>query len=68
MGKPSQTCCVPVLLRVNRKFKQENILLDVVNWVVSQSMAYYFIFVFVFVFPCFVIIAFCQFLTLRSIL
>ena len=38
MGKPSQTCCVPVLLRVNRKFKQENILLDVVNWVVSQSI------------------------------
>ena len=36
--KPSLTCCVPVLLRVSRRFKQENILLDVVKWVVSQSI------------------------------
>ena len=35
IGKPSLTCCVPVLLRVSRRFKQENILLDVVKWVVS---------------------------------
>ena len=38
IGKPSLTCCVPVLLRVSRRFKQENILLDVVKWVVSQSI------------------------------
>ena len=38
IGKSSLTCCVPVLLRVNRRFKQENIILDVVKWVVSQSI------------------------------
>ena len=38
IGKPSLTCCVPVLLRVSRRFKQENILLDVVKCVVSQSL------------------------------
>ena len=38
IGKPSLTCCVPVLLRVSRRFKQENIFLDVVKWVVSQSI------------------------------
>ena len=38
IGKPSLTCCAPVLLRVSRRFKQENILLDVVKWVVSQSI------------------------------
>ena len=38
IGKPSLTCCVPVLLRVSRRFKQENVLLDVVKWVVSQSI------------------------------
>ena len=29
IGKPSLTCCFPVLLRVSRRFKHENILLDV---------------------------------------
>ena len=38
IGKPFLTCRVPVLLRVSRRFKQENILLDVVKWVVSQSI------------------------------
>ena len=38
IGKPSLTCCVPVLLRVSRRLKHENILLDVVKWVVSQSI------------------------------
>ena len=38
IGKPSLTCCVPVLLRVSRRFKQENILLDVVKWAVSRSI------------------------------
>ena len=38
IGKSSLTCCVPVLLRVSRRFKQENIILDVVKWVVSQSI------------------------------
>ena len=37
-GKPSLTCCVPVLLRVSRRFKHENIFLDVVKRVVSQSI------------------------------
>ena len=32
IGKPSLTCCVPVLLRVSRRFKHENILLDVGGW------------------------------------
>ena len=32
IGKPSLTCCVPVLLRVSRRLKQENILLDVGEW------------------------------------
>ena len=30
--KQSLTFCVPVLLRVSRKFKHENILLDVGGW------------------------------------
>ena len=131
IGKPSLTYCVPVLLRASRRFKQENILLDVVKWVVSQSIKkrglFYnfwsisryslnkdFMFlenesklcecranvffwrirlrqpvwsytpitvirmiswvgmsvhnIFIFLLPCFVIIVFCQFLTLRSIL
>ena len=131
IGKPSLTCCVPVLLRVSRRFKHENILFDVVKWVVSQSIKerglFYnfwstsrynlnwdFMFlenksklckcradkifwrirlrqpvwsytlitiirmiscagmsvhkIFIFLLPCFVIIAFCQFLTFRSIL
>ena len=38
IGKPSLTCCVPVLLRVSRRFTHENILLHVVKWVVSQSV------------------------------
>ena len=38
IGKPSLTCCVPVLLGVSRRFKQENILLNVVRCVVSQSI------------------------------
>ena len=38
IGKPSLTCCVPVLLGVSRKLKHENILFDVVKWVVSQSI------------------------------
>ena len=38
IGKPSLTCCVPVLLRVSRRFKQENILLDVVNHESIQSL------------------------------
>ena len=38
IGKPSLTCRVPVLFRVSRRFKHENILLDVVKWVVSQSI------------------------------
>ena len=38
IGKSSLTCCVPVLLRVIRRVKQENIILDVVKWVVSQSI------------------------------
>ena len=38
IGKSSLTCCVPVLLRVSRRFKQENIILDVEKWVVSQSI------------------------------
>ena len=38
IGKPSLICCVSVLLGVSRRFKQENILLDVVKWVVSQSI------------------------------
>ena len=131
IGKPSLTCCVPVLLRVSRRFKHENILFDVVKWVVSQSIKerglFYnfwstsrynlnwdFMFlenksklckcradkifwrirlrqpvwsytlitiirmiscagmsvhkIFIFLLSCFVIIAFCQFLTFRSIL
>ena len=32
IGKPSLACCVPVLLRVSRRFKHENILLDVGGW------------------------------------
>ena len=35
IGKPSLTCCVPVLLIVSRRLKHENILFDVVKWVVS---------------------------------
>ena len=31
IGKPSLTCCVPVLLIVSGRLKHENILLDVVN-------------------------------------
>ena len=38
IGKPCLARCVPVLLRVSRRFKQENIFLDVVKWVVSQSI------------------------------
>ena len=38
IGKPSLTCYVPVLLGVSRRFKQENILLNVVKCVVSQSI------------------------------
>ena len=38
IGKPSLTCCVPVLLRVSRRLKHENILLHVVSWRVSQSI------------------------------
>ena len=38
IGKSSLTCCVPVLLRVSRRVKQENIILDVVKWMVSQSI------------------------------
>ena len=38
IGKPSLTCCVPVLLRVSRRLKHENILLHVVRWRVSQSI------------------------------
>ena len=38
IGKPSLNCCVPLLLSVSKRFKQENILLDVVKWVVSQSI------------------------------
>ena len=34
IGESSLTCCVPVLLRVSRRFKYENIFLDVVKWVV----------------------------------
>ena len=36
--KPSLTCCVHKLFRVSRRVKQENILLDVGKWVVSQSI------------------------------
>ena len=130
IGESSLTCCVPVLLRVSRRVKQEYIFLDVVKWVVSQSInkrgLFYnlwfisrynfkldFMFlgneselcecranvffwirlrqpvwsytlitiirmiswagtsvhkIFIFLLPCFVIIAFCLFLTLRSIL
>ena len=32
IGESSLTCCVPVLLRVSRRFKHENILLDVGGW------------------------------------
>ena len=38
IGKPSLTYCVPVLLGVSRRLKYENILFDVVKWVVSQSI------------------------------
>ena len=38
LGKSSLNCCVPILLRVSRRVKQENIILDVVKWVVSQSI------------------------------
>ena len=38
IGKPSLTCFVPVLLGVSRRLKYENILFDVVKWVVSQSI------------------------------
>ena len=38
IGKPSLTCCVPVLLGVSRRWKHENILFDAVKWVVSQSI------------------------------
>ena len=38
IGKPSLTCCVPVLLIVSRRLKHENILLDVVKWVLSKSI------------------------------
>ena len=38
IGKPSLTCCVPVLLIVSRRLKHENILLHVVSWRVSQSI------------------------------
>ena len=38
IGEPSLTCCVPVLLRVSRRLKHENIFLDVVKRVVSQSI------------------------------
>ena len=38
IGKPSLTCCVPVLFIVSRRLKHENILLDVVKWVLSKSI------------------------------
>ena len=38
IGESSLTCCVPVLPRVSRGFKHENIFLDVLKWVVSQSI------------------------------
>ena len=38
IGKPSLTCCVPVLLIVSRRLKHENILLDVVKCVLSKSI------------------------------
>ena len=120
--KPSLTCCVPELLRVSRRFKHENILIDVGGCYHNplQNVACFIISdlfhfsisnksklckcranqifwrirlrqpvwsytpitiirmiswagmsvhkIFIFLLPCFVIIAFCQFLTLRSIL
>ena len=38
LENPSLTCCIPVLLGVSRRLKYENILFDVVKWVVSQSI------------------------------
>ena len=37
MGKPSLHYCVPVLFRVSRRAGRNNILLNVVQWVVQLT-------------------------------